>query len=66
MHKKLKTLREKAEFTQEHLATMLDTTSQYVSGVENGRTKISLNQAVKWAEACGHDLKVVFVEKTEY
>lgn len=62
MHKQLKAIRENAEFTQAHLAKLLETTPQYISGIENGRGQISHKQAVKWAELCGYNLKVSFVE----
>ena len=52
-------MREQAGLLQEELALRLHLTKGTISKIENGRQGITVEQATRWAEACGHVLTVM-------
>lgn len=54
--KKLRELRKKAKFTQEHLAELLDCSREHISEVENNKASainaLTIKEIVKWKQVC--------------
>jgi DNA-binding XRE family transcriptional regulator len=50
----VRSIRETDELTQEDVASKVGVSKQHVSDVENGRRKVSIARAVRWAHALGY------------
>jgi antitoxin HigA-1 len=50
----VRSIRETDELTQEDVAIRVRVSKQHVSDVENGRKKVSIERAARWAEALGY------------
>jgi antitoxin HigA-1 len=50
----VRSVRETEELTQEDMAAKLGVSKSHVSDVENGRKKVSIERAARWAEALGY------------
>lgn len=50
----VRSIRETDELTQEEVALKVRVSKQHVSDVENGRKKVSIERAARWAKALGY------------
>lgn len=50
----VRSIRETDELTQEAVATKVGVSKQHVSDIENGRKKVSIERAARWAKALGY------------
>lgn len=50
----VRSIRETDELTQEEVATKVGVSKQHVSDVENGRRRVSIERAARWAKALGY------------
>ncbi len=50
----VRSIRETDDLTQEEVATKVGVSKQHVSDVENGRKKVSIERAARWAKALGY------------
>lgn len=50
----VRAIRETDELTQEDVATKVGVSKQHVSDVEHGRRRVSIERAVRWADALGY------------
>jgi len=50
----VQSIRETDGLTQEEVATKVGVSKQHVSDVEPGRRRVSIERAVRWAEALGY------------
>ena len=67
LRQKLIALRQKANLTQEQIATMLHTQKSNISRLENASSKISpkLSTIEQYAHAVGYDIEINFVPMHE-
>lgn len=50
----VRSIRETDELTQEEVAIKVGVSKQHVSDIENGRRKVSIERAARWAQALGY------------